>query len=293
MRVAFLGLGIMGQPMAANLIRHGHEVSVWNRTSGKQVQGARVAATPAEAAQDAEVVWVCVANTAAVEQVLFGDGGVEAALREGMIVVDSSTISPGATLRFAQRVRAKGADYADAPITGSKAGAADGTLTFMVGASHELIARLKPLFDAMGTTVIRMGDTGKGQATKLAMNLQIALLYEGLAEGLTLATKLGVEPQKFIELLKASMARSGVLDYKAPFLLNHDFTPNFPLRLMRKDLRLMLEAAQEARVKLPALETVEKVYEIATEEGLADLDYAAVLELLERWAGGAAKATPA
>ncbi len=284
MRVAFLGLGIMGQRMAANLVKAGHEVTVWNRTP-KQVEGARIAATPAEAARGTEVVWMCVSDTAAVEQVLFGANGVESVLAPGMIVVDSSTISPSATLRFAERVRAKAADYLDAPITGSKIAAGDGTLIFIVGASEELIARVRPLLDAMGKTVVRVGDTGKGQAAKIAMNLQIALIYEGFAEGLALATKLGVEPQRLVDLVKASMVRSGVVEYKAPFVLRRDFTPNFPLRLMHKDIHLMLDAAKEARVKLPALETVEEIYEVAEEEGLRDLDYAATLELLEKWAG--------
>ncbi len=284
MRVAFLGLGIMGERMAANLAKAGHEVAVWNRTP-KQVDGARTASTPAEAAQGVEVVWMCVSDTAAVEQVLFGGNGVERSLMPGMIVADSSTISPSATLKFAERVRAKGADYLDAPVTGSKIAAADGTLVFIVGATEELIARVRPLLDAMGKTVVRMGDTGKGQAAKIAMNLQIALIYEGFAEGLALATKLGVEPERLIELIKASMVRSGVVEYKAPFVLRRDFTANFPLRLMHKDIHLMLDAAKEARVKLPALETVDEIYEVADEEGLRDLDYAATLELLEKWAG--------
>ena len=289
MQVAFLGLGIMGQRMAANLIKAGHEVTVWNRTP-RQVEGARQAATPAEAAQGAEVVWICVSDTEAVERVLFGPDGVESSLTSGMVVVDSSTISPSATVRFAERVRAKGADYADAPVTGSKVAAADGTLTFMVGASESLIAHLQPLFSAMGKAVVRMGDTGKGLAAKLAINLQVALIYEGFAEGLTLATKLGVSPERLIELVQTSMVRSGVVDYKAPFVLRQDFTPNFPLRLMRKDIGLMLEAAKEVRVKLPALETVQEIYDIADEEGLSDQDYAATFELLEKWAGIAVKA---
>ncbi len=292
MRVAFLGLGIMGERMAANLVKAGHDVAVWNRTP-KTIEGARLAATPAEAAAGMEVVWMCVSDTAAVDSILFGEGGVEAVLAPGMIVADSSTISPSATLRFAQRVRARGADYADAPMTGSKIAAAAGTLTFMVGSSEELIGRLRPLFDSMGKIVIRVGDTGKGQAAKLAMNLQIALIYEGFAEGLTLAAKLGVDPERIVELVKASMVRSGVVEYKAPFVLARDFTPNFPLRLMHKDILLMLEAAREARVKLPALETVEEIYAIAAEEGLADRDYAATLELLEKWAGIAVTKSPA
>jgi 3-hydroxyisobutyrate dehydrogenase-like beta-hydroxyacid dehydrogenase len=285
MRVAFLGLGIMGHAMATNLVKAGHEVTVWNRTPGKLVEGAGVAPTPAAAAQGAEVVWLCVSDTAAVEKTLFGAEGVEQSLAEGMIIADSSTISPSATVKFAERARGKGVAYVDAPMTGSKIGAANGTLIFMVGGDGATIDRLNPLFAAMGKKIFRMGETGKGQATKLAMNLQIALIYEGFAEALTLATKLGVDSKQLVSLIEATMVRSGVVEYKAPFVLQRDFTPNFPLRLMHKDILLTLEAAKEARVKLPALETVEEIYELATEEGHRDLDYAATLTLLEKWAG--------
>lgn len=285
MRVAFLGLGIMGKPMAANLVKAGHEVSMWNRTPGKQVEGARAAGSPAEAAQGAEVVWMCVADTAAVENILFGPHGVDNSLAPGMIIVDSSTISPAATLRFAERARGKGVDYVDAPVTGSKVGAEAGTLLFMVGGEDAIIERLNPLFAAMGKKIFRMGGVSKGHAAKLAMNLQIALIYEGFAEGLTLAAKLGVNPGQLLPLIEASMVRSGVVEYKAPFILKRDFTPNFPLRLMHKDIRLALEAAKDARVKLPALETVEEIYDMATEDGHRDQDYAATITLLEKWAG--------
>jgi len=216
---------------------------------------------------------------------LFGPEGVEQSLAEGMIIADSSTIAPSATVKFAERVRAKGVAYVDAPMTGSKIGAGNGTLIFMVGGDEATIDRLNPLFAAMGKKIFRMGETGKGQATKLAMNLQIALIFEGFAEALTLATKLGVDPKQLVSLIEATMVRSGVVEYKAPFVLQRDFTPNFPLRLMHKDILLTLEAAKEARVKLPALETVEEIYEMATEDGHRDLDYAATLTLLEKWAG--------
>jgi 3-hydroxyisobutyrate dehydrogenase/2-hydroxy-3-oxopropionate reductase len=285
MRVAFLGLGIMGQSMATNLVKAGHEVTVWNRTPGKQVEGARVAATPAEGVQGVEVVWMAVSDTAAVESVLFGPDGVEPSLTDGMIVVDSSTISPSATRKFAEWVARKGAQYVDSPMTGSKAGAEAGTLLFIVGGDEATIERLKPLYAAMGKKIFRMGEVGKGQSAKLAMNLQIALIYEGFAEGLTLAAKLGVDAEKLIPLVNASMVKSGVVEYKAPFVLARDFSANFPLRLMRKDIRLALDAAKEVRAKLPALETVEEVYDLAIEDGHADLDYAATLLLLEKWAG--------
>ncbi len=293
MRVAFLGLGIMGRPMAANLVKAGHEVSTWNRSSGKEVEGARAAASPAEAARGAEVVWMCVSDTAAVEQVLFGPEGVESALEPGAVVVDSSTISPSATLRYAERLKQKGADYVDAPVTGSKIGAESGQLIFIVGGAESTVDRLRPLFAAMGKLMVRVGETGKGQSAKLAMNLMIAVTYEGFAEALTLATKLGVNMERLLELVNASMVRSGVVEYKAPFVLKRDFTPNFPLRLMHKDIHLMLDAAREMRIKLPALETVEEIYEIAADEGQGDLDYAATLALLEKWAGVEVKGTSA
>jgi 3-hydroxyisobutyrate dehydrogenase-like beta-hydroxyacid dehydrogenase len=285
MKVAFLGLGIMGGAMAGNLVKAGHEVTVWNRTPGKQVPGARTAASPRAAAEGAEAVWLCVSNTEAVEQVLFGKDGVEPALRAGMVVADSSTISPAATVEFASRIRARGADVLDAPVTGSKAGAESAQLIFIVGGAEATIAKVRPLFDAMGKKVLRMGENGKGQAAKLAMNLMIALIYEGFAEALTLAGRLGVEPATLLELIQSSMVRSGVVDYKASFVLRRDFSPNFPLRLMHKDIHLMLDAARTLGLKLPGIETVDQVYEKAAAAGHDDLDYAATLMLVEKWAG--------
>jgi 3-hydroxyisobutyrate dehydrogenase-like beta-hydroxyacid dehydrogenase len=285
MRVAFLGLGIMGQSMATNLVKAGHEVAVWNRSAGKEVEGARTASSPADAARGVDVIWMCVSDTKAVESVLFGPQGAHESLTEGMIIADSSTISPSATRQFAERVRTKGVQYVDAPMTGSKAGAANGTLIFMVGGEESALEKLKPLFAVMGKKIFQMGEIGKGQATKLVMNLQIALIYEGFAEALTLATKLGVDVEALVPLIQASMVNSGVVEYKAPFVLKRDFSPNFPLRLMHKDLKLALEAAKELRVRLPGLETVEEIYDVADEDGHGDLDYAATLTLLEKWAG--------
>jgi len=285
MRVAFLGLGIMGRSMAANLVKAGHEVTVWNRSADKEVEGAGLATSPADAATGAEAVWMCVSDTKAVEEVLFGASGAAQALAEGAIIADSSTISPSATRRFAERVKTRGIAYVDAPMTGSKIAAESGSLIFMAGGDDASLARLQPLFQAMGKQVFHMGETSKGQATKLVMNLQIALIYEGFAEALTLAAKLGVDVEKLLPLVQASMVRSGVVEYKAPFILKRDFSANFPLRLMLKDIRLALDAARESRVRLPGLEAVEEVYDVAAEEGQQDLDYAATLTLLEKWAG--------
>jgi 3-hydroxyisobutyrate dehydrogenase-like beta-hydroxyacid dehydrogenase len=275
----------MGRPMAANLVKAGNEVAVWNRTPGKTVEGARTAESPADAANGAEAVWMCVSDTRAVDAVLFGPQGVESTIASGAVVVDSSTISPSAERQFAERLRAKGVEYVDAPVTGSKVAAESGNLIFMAGGEEGVLGRLNPLFKAMGKQIFRMGETSKGQAAKIVMNLQIALIYEGFAEALTLATKLGVNVEALLPLIQASMVKSGVVEYKAPFVLKRDFTPNFPLRLMLKDIHLALDAAKEARVKLPALETVEEIYEMAAEDGHQDLDYAATLTLLEKWAG--------
>lgn len=281
MRVAFLGLGIMGSAMAANLVKAGHNVTTWNRTRGSAVEGASSAATPKEAARDAEVVWLCVSDTAAVEAVLFGAEGVDPALRPGMVVVDSSTILPAASKDFAERVRARGADFVDAPMTGSKIGAKDATLIFIAGGRKETVDRLQPLFSAMGKQVIHMGGNGQGEAAKLCMNLMIVMIYQGFAEALTLAASLGVDQSALFELIRSSMVRSGVVDYKMPFVEKRDFSPNFPLRLMHKDIRIMLEAAQQAGLALPGLETAKTIYDRAHEAGLSDEDYAATLKILE------------
>jgi 3-hydroxyisobutyrate dehydrogenase-like beta-hydroxyacid dehydrogenase len=276
-KIAYLGLGIMGRPMATNLVKAGHEVTVWNR-SPKSVDGARTAATPAEAAKDAEVIWMCLADTKAVESVLFGPNGVETVLRPGVTVVDSSTIAPRATLEFAARVRAKGAEFVDAPMTGSKLGAESAQLLFIVGGPEKTVAALDPLFMALGKKMIRVGETGAGESAKIGMNLMIAAIFEGFAEALALTGKLGVPAEKLVELIQSSMIRSGVTDYKSSFVLKQDWSANFPLRLMLKDIHLMLEAAQQANVQLPALKEIEKVYQKAVEAGHADDDYAATVE---------------
>lgn len=280
MKIAYLGLGIMGRPMAANLVKAGHEVTVWNRTP-KSVPGARTAATPAQAAENAEVVWICVADTDAVERVLFGPDGVESVLRPGMTVVDSSTIAPRASRSFAERVQAKGAEFVDAPVTGSKIGAENAQLVFIAGGAEKTVAALEPLFKALGKKVIRVGENGAGQSAKISMNLMVAAIFEGFAEALALSGKLGVPPEKMVELIESSMIRSGVTDYKAGFVLRGDWSANFPLRLMLKDIRLMLEAAAEEKIALPALKEIEKVYQRAVESGHADHDYAATVETVK------------
>ena len=274
----------MGRPMAENLAKAGHDVTVWNRTP-RDVPGAVTAATPAEAVKDKEAVWICVSDTKAVEQVLFGPQGAAEGLATGTIVVDSSTISPSASLTIMESLKERGCEFLDAPMTGSKIAAESGQLIFMVGGNSHSIERIEPLFRAMGKKIIHMGDNGKGLAAKLAQNMNIVFIYEGLCESLTLARKLGVAPEKMFELISASMIRSGVAEYKQPFILNHDYSPNFPLRLMHKDIHLMLDAGQENGVDLPGLTKIDEIYEEASRAGFDDLDYAATITLLEERAG--------
>jgi 3-hydroxyisobutyrate dehydrogenase-like beta-hydroxyacid dehydrogenase len=283
-------MGIMGRPMAANLVKAGHEVTVWNRTPGKDVSGAVTAASPADAVKGKEAVWICVSDTKAVQAVLFGPQGAVLGLETGTVVVDSSTISPSASLQFMESLQEKGCEFLDAPVTGSKVAAESGSLIFMIGGNPTNIERVEPLLRAMGKKVIHMGDNGKGLSAKLAQNMNIAFIFEGLCESLTLAKKLGVPHVKMFELIEASMVHSGVAEYKKPFILNEDFTPNFPLKLMHKDIHLMLDAGKENDVKLPGLSKIDEIYEEASRQGQDELDYVATITLLEEWAGLKSKA---
>ncbi|MGH9412462.1 MAG: NAD(P)-dependent oxidoreductase [Terriglobales bacterium] len=282
MNITFLGTGIMGAPMAANLARGGHTVRVWNRTKEKaDVAGCTRVESPLEGAEGAEVIWMCLSDTAAVEAVA---GQMLPAARPGVVVADSSTISPRASRELAAQWADRGAVWVDCPVTGSRNGAEAGELIFIAGGPEATIQQLSPLFETMGKRIFHMGDNGMGLATKLAMNLNIALIYQGMSEGLVLAEKSGVPAEQMLAIMGATMLRSGVSDYKSPAIAARDFKANFPLRLMLKDIHLMLDQARELRVKLPALETVEEVYSVAEEEGMGEMDYAAVLALLEKWA---------
>jgi 3-hydroxyisobutyrate dehydrogenase len=249
------------------------------------VEGAKTAATPAEAAKNQEAVWVCVSDTKAVQSVLFGPGGAIEGLSSGTVVVDSSTISPSASLLCMENLQEKGCEFLDAPMTGSKIAAESGQLIFMIGGQPHNIERVEPLFRAMAKKVIHMGDNGKGLSAKLAQNMNIVFIYEGLCESLTLAKKLGVPAEKMFELIESSMIKSGVAEYKKPFILNQDYSPNFPLKLMHKDMHLMMDAARENGVELPGLTKIDEIYEEATKDGHGDLDYAVTITLLEEKAG--------
>lgn len=287
--VGFIGLGIMGTPMALNLVKAGFSVTAYNRTRSKgealERAGARIAATPAEAARDAEVIVAIVSDTAAMEEVVLGQGGVLEAVRSGAVLIDSSTISPAASRRLAGHLAAKGAAMLDAPVTGSKHGAEKGELTFMIGGEREVLERAMPVLTALGKRHIYCGPQGLGLSAKLAMNAILATMVEIFAEGFVMAKKAGVLPSTLLEIMQSSLARSGIIDFKAPFVFKGDFTPYFPLKLMHKDLELAMEAAYAQGTPMPATAAVKEVYGAARAQGQGDQDYVAVIRFLEGLAG--------
>lgn len=287
--IGFIGLGIMGQPMALNLLKAGYKLTVYNRTPTKtaplQHAGAEVASTPAEAARGANYVFIIVSDSAAVEEVVAGKGGILETLQPGAIVVDSSTISPGVSRKMACLTAGKGASWLDAPVTGSKHGAEKGELTFMIGGDRATLDRALPVLQVLGKKHIYCGVNGTGLSAKLAQNVIQSTMVEIFCEGLVLATKAGVKPEVMMEIIQSSMARATLTDFKAPFIFKGDFTPYFPLKWMHKDLTLAMEAAYAQNTPMPAASAVKEVYGSAKAQGKGDLDYAAVMTFLEELAG--------
>jgi 3-hydroxyisobutyrate dehydrogenase-like beta-hydroxyacid dehydrogenase len=287
--IGFIGLGLMGQPMALNLIKAGHKLAVFNRTRSKaeplEKAGARVASSPADAARDADVVMSIVSDTAAMEEVILSKGGAIETLRTGVILIDCSTISPTISRKLACHAAGKGAQMLDAPVTGSKHGAEKGELTFMIGGERATLDRAMPILQVLGKKHIYCGLNGSGLAAKLAQNVIQAAMVEVFCEGFVLAAKAGVPPRTMFEIIQSSMARAALTDFKAPFIFRGDFTPYFPLKLMHKDLQLAIEAAYTQNVCLPATAVVKEVYGAAKAQGRADQDYAAVITFLEEIAG--------
>src|ERR1039458_5002084 len=287
--IGFIGLGLMGQPMATNLIKAGHKLTVYNRTTAKAAglaaAGARLASSPADAARGADAVMMIVSDSAAVEEVVAGKGGILESLGAGTLVIDSSTISPSVSRKMACLVAGKGASWIDAPVTGSKHGAEKGELTFMIGGDRAAFDRALPLLQVLGKKHIYCGQAGLGLSAKLAQNTIQATMLEVFCEGFVLAAKSGVRPETMLEIIQSSMARAALTDFKAPFIFKGDFTPYFPLKLMHKDLELAAEAGYAQGVPMPVLAAVKEVYMTAKAQGKGELDYAAIVTVLEEFAG--------
>ena len=278
--VGLIGLGLMGRPMALNILRASFPLSVWNRTRSKSDEiagrGAKLASSPREAAAAADVLITIVSDPPALEEVLWGPGGAIQGLRRGSVLVDSSTVAPALARRIAAACAERGAEFLDAPVTGGTWGAEKGELVFMVGGEQEVLGRVEPVLSAMGKRFFHLGPHGAGQTVKLAMNLILALQVDALAEALALVRGSGLRPEGLIEVLQSSMARAGVLDVKAPLMLRGEYPPSFPLRLMHKDLGLVLELANQLGVPLPATAAAREVYHAVKGSATSDLDYAAV-----------------
>lgn len=278
--VGLIGLGLMGKPMARNLLKAGFPLVVWNRTKKRSedlaADGAKIAASRREVASQADVLITIVSDPPAVEEILWGEEGALAAMRRGSVLIDSSTVSPDLARRTAKACAERGVDYLDAPVTGGTWGAEKGELVFMVGGRAEVLERVKPVLEAVGKRFFLLGPNGAGQTVKLAMNLMMAVQVEALAESMALVTAAGVPGEKLIEVMQSSMARAAVLDVKAPQILKKEFPPSFPLRLMHKDMRLALELARENHLTLPAGAAAYATYSNVKESSKDDPDYAAV-----------------
>jgi 3-hydroxyisobutyrate dehydrogenase-like beta-hydroxyacid dehydrogenase len=272
--------------MGMNLLKAGHPLKVWNRTPSKADElvaaGATLAGSPKEAATGSDVLITMVSDPPALESVLWGadgkDSGALPALKSGSIYIDSSTVSPALARKIADACAQRGVRFLDAPVTGGDWGAKKGELVFMIGGDAETLKAVEPILSVMGKRLFHLGPNGAGQTIKLAMNLILALQVDALTEALALVTRAGLQGESLIEVMQSSMARSGVLDVKAPNLLKGEYKPSFPLRLMHKDLSLALDLANQLGVALPATAAARETYNYVKGASKEDLDYSAVMK---------------
>lgn len=285
MKIGFIGLGIMGLPMAKNLLKAGFTV-VANNRSRKAVEelvalGAEEARTNREVAQRSEVVITMLPDTPDVQEVLFGKEGVLEGARPGSIVVDMSTISPKASAEMAKTFRGKGVHMLDAPVSGGQKGAVDGTLSIMVGGDADIFAKCMPIFNALGKTVTLVGPNGAGETVKLCNQVICALNIVSMCEGMRLCRKAGVEVSKMVDVVSGGLGASNILTNLAPKILKEDMAPGFKLRLQQKDIRLALQLAEELKLPLPASGLAHQIFRIAESKGMGDNGTQALIKAYE------------
>jgi 2-hydroxy-3-oxopropionate reductase len=289
MKLGYAGMGIMGKGMAANLLRAGHDVTVWNRTRSRTEPlaaiGAAVAATPEELAGACDIVMVCVSDTPDVEEVALGATGLINGLGPGKLVVDHSTISASATKRLAAAVQEVGADWIDAPVSGGSEGAERGTLSIMAGGDGATLDRVRPYLEAYGTSITHVGPTGAGQMVKLVNQVLVVVNALAVSEALLLAQAGGLDLDATIEAVKGGGAGSWMLANRGPQVVARDWTPGFTIDLQQKDLRLVLEAADELAVPLPGTSLVFQLYRALQRRGLGGDGNHALAKALEELAG--------
>jgi 3-hydroxyisobutyrate dehydrogenase len=289
MKIAFIGMGTMGAPMALNLLKAGHEVIVHNRTRDREAPvaeaGALRAVTPKEAAAAAEIIVICVSDTPDVEEIILGEKGVIHGAQSGAIVVDMSTISPAATRHIAKKLDKKEIKMLDAPVSGGSEGAQNGTLTIMVGGEPEDFKKALPVLEAMGKTITHIGPIGAGQLTKAINQIIISGTYLTVAEGLTLGIKAGLDMKKVVSALSGGAAGSWVLDNRAANVIKNEYPLGFRVRLHRKDLGIALSAAREMEITLPCTALVEQIENGLIARGYGDEDVSALARTIREQSG--------
>lgn len=287
--IGFIGPGIMGGPMALNLMKGGHKLWFYaRRPAAGQVlvaAGATACASPAEVAQHADVIFSIVSDTPDVESVMFGEQGIASKSRHGTVIVDMSTISPTATKSFAERLAQQGIEMLDAPVSGGETGAINGTLSIMVGGKAAVFERVKPLFECMGKNIVHIGDHGAGQVAKACNQIVVAVTIEAVAEALTFARKNGADAAKVREALMGGFAGSKIMEVHGKRMLDNDFKPGFKVGLHQKDMRIVMETAHQLGVALPAAALVTQHLNALMGTGDTDLDSAAVVKIVERMSG--------
>ena len=286
--LGFIGLGIMGKPMAGHLVKAGHKVHVFSRSPGPVKEladsGAVACSSAREVAEKSDMVFIMVPDTPDVDMVLFGSDGVAEGVRKGSIVVDMSSISPIATKQFAQRLESLGVEMLDAPVSGGQIGAQNATLSIMVGGKKEIFEKAKPFFELMGQNIVHVGPNGDGQTCKVANQIVVALTIEAVGEALLLASKAGADASKVRNALMGGFAGSRILELHGERMITHSFEPGFRIRLHQKDLNLALESARELGVSIPNTATAQELFNAVKAQEGGDLDHSAMVLALERLA---------
>ena len=287
-KIGFVGLGIMGKPMAGHLIKAGHEVSVYDLNSAPvqelSSKGASACKSNKEVAQKSEIIFIIVQDTPDVEAVLFGKDGLVEGLKPSSIVVDMSSISPIATKEFAKKLAGMKVKMLDAPVSGGQVGAENATLSIMVGGETEVFEKIKPYFQLMGKNIVHVGGNGDGQTCKVANQIVVALNIEAVGEALLFASKAGADPVKVRAALLGGFAHSRILELHGEKMLNRTFKPGFRIRLHQKDLNLALQSARSMGVSLPNTATAQELFNAVAAQGGIDLDHSAMVLALENLA---------
>ncbi len=286
--LGFIGLGIMGKPMAGHLVKAGHRVYVYDINPAPiqelVAKGAVGCQSSKEVAEKSEIIIIMVPDTPDVEQVLFGPAGVAAGVKKGSIVVDMSSISPIATKEFARKLADLGVEMLDAPVSGGQVGAENATLSIMVGGKVEIFERVKPIFELLGKNIVHIGGHGDGQTCKVANQIVVALTIEAVSEALVFASKAGADPQKVRQALLGGFAQSRILDLHGERMINRSFKPGFRIQLHRKDLNLALQAARQLGVCLPSTAIAQELFNAVVAQEGDQLDHSAMVLALERLA---------